>query len=216
VPFGNFSINIGGTTRQENTLGVLPEVLTALVKQHADYSDLQRKEIERLAEELELKNGQVRAALKIVYGAGVPAEQQGAKLIEIAERFKALLAPAVATPGDTPKITGLKNDVRASIEAGELASADELLADIETEQRHSLQRQTAAYAETLARRAEVALARLRYREAAEHFANAAAVLPQSDEHRDTRFDYLSQEADALYKQGYEYGDNAALLLSIER
>ena len=29
-------------TRQENTLGVLPEVLTALVKQHADYSDLQR------------------------------------------------------------------------------------------------------------------------------------------------------------------------------
>jgi hypothetical protein len=28
--------------RQENTLGVLPEVLTALVKQHADYSDLQR------------------------------------------------------------------------------------------------------------------------------------------------------------------------------
>jgi hypothetical protein len=173
MPFGNISINIGGTTRQENTLGVPPEVVTELVKQQADHTALQRKEIARLAEALELKDGQihavvavlgddlvsgglgecrdcvalalqrvlVRAALKIVYEADVPSEQQGAKLIEIAERFKALLATSLSTPGDTPKIAGLKNDTRTAIEAGDLASADELLAQVEAEQRQSLQRQ---------------------------------------------------------------------------
>jgi tetratricopeptide (TPR) repeat protein len=144
------------------------------------------------------------------------AEQQGPKLIEIAQRFNALVATSLTNPGDTPKIVGLENDARTAIEAGDLASADELLAQIEAEQRQSLQRQTAAYAATLAQRGEVALARLRYREAAGHFANAAAVLPQTDEYRDARFNYLSHDANALYQQGDENGDNASLLLGIER
>jgi hypothetical protein len=92
------------------------------------------------------------------------AEQQGPKLIEIAQRFNALVATSLTNPGDTRKIVGLENDARTAIEAGDLASADELLAQIEAEQRQSLQRQTAAYAATLAQRGEVALARLRYRE----------------------------------------------------
>jgi hypothetical protein len=53
-------------------------------------------------------------------------------------------------------------------------------------------------------------------EAAGHFANAAAVLPQTDEYLDTRFGYSRQEADALYQQRDELGDNAALLLAIQR
>ena len=43
MPLGNISINIGGTTRQENTLGVPPEVVTELVRQQADHTALQRK-----------------------------------------------------------------------------------------------------------------------------------------------------------------------------
>jgi tetratricopeptide (TPR) repeat protein len=216
MPLRNSAIGIGGTFVQTNINGVPPEVVTQLVKQRADYSELQRKEIERLAAALELKERQARAALKIVYEADVPSEQQGAKLIESAERFKALLATSLATPGDSPKITDLKVGVRAAIEAGDLASADELLAQVEGEQIWSLQRQTAAYAATIAQRGEVALARLRYREAAGHFANAAAVLPQADEYLDTRFSYLSREAAAVYQQGDEYGDNASLLLAIAR
>jgi tetratricopeptide (TPR) repeat protein len=212
----NTAIGIRSTFVQTNINGVAPEVVTELVKQHGKHSALLEEKIGLLAEALALKDGQVRAALKIVYDADVPSEQQGPKLIEIAERFKALLATSLATSGDTPKIVGLKNDVRASIEAGDLASADELLVQIEAEQRRSLQRQTAAYAETLAKRGEVALVRLRYREAAGHFANAAAVLPQTDVYLDARFNYLRQEANALYQQGDEYGDNASLLLAIER
>ena len=58
----NFSLNFGGVTRQENTLGVSPAVLAEIVKQHGEHSELQQKEIARLADALELKNGQMRAA----------------------------------------------------------------------------------------------------------------------------------------------------------
>ena len=70
-----------------------------------------------------------------MYEADVPSEQQGAKLIEIAERLRRFSRSRSPRPGDTPKIEGLKNDVQAVIEAGDLASADELLAQIEAEQR---------------------------------------------------------------------------------
>jgi hypothetical protein len=67
------------------------------------------------------------------YSPDVPSEQQGALLVEIAERLKALLATSLSTPGDTPKIVGLKNNAQVAIEAGDLAAADDLLAQIEAE-----------------------------------------------------------------------------------
>jgi hypothetical protein len=138
MPLRNTALGIGGQIVQTNIVGVPPEDVTELIKQQGKLSALLEEKIERLGEALELKDGQMRAALKIVYEADVPSEQQGAKLIEIAERFKALLAPSLATPGDTPKIVGLKNDTRTAIEAGDLASADEFLARVEGEQRQSL------------------------------------------------------------------------------
>src|SRR5262249_5088148 len=71
-------------------------------------------------------------------------------------------------------------------------------------------------AETSARRGEIALTRLRYAEAATHFANAAAVFPTNSAHEDKRINYLEREASALYQQGNELGDNGALLSAIER
>jgi hypothetical protein len=47
-----------------------------------------------------------------------------AKLVEVAESFKALKATASAQPGDDPKIAALKADAQKAIEAGELAKAD--------------------------------------------------------------------------------------------
>jgi tetratricopeptide (TPR) repeat protein len=205
----NFSLNFGGVTRQENTLGVSPAVLAEIVKQHGEHSELQQKEIARLADALELKNGQMRAALEILNQADIPPEKYGAKLIEIAEHLTTLRTSTVANSNDTVEIEGLKTRAREAIEAGDLASADELFSQIGA-------RQTAAYAETLAQRGEIALARLRYREAAGHFANAAADVTQTEDYLDAQLNYLSKEAAALYKQGDEFGDNASLLLSIER
>ena len=49
-----------------------------------------------------------------------------------------------------------------------------------------------------------------------HFANAAAVLPQGSANDDKRISYLRKEANALFRHGNEFGDNGALVLTIER
>src|SRR5205085_2889843 len=65
-----------------------------------------------------------------------------------------------------------------------------------------------------AQRGQLAMLRLRYREAAQDFADAAKHVPE--ERGDIRLGYLDQEADALYREGDERGDNAALTEAIER
>src|SRR5262249_40217082 len=114
------------------------------------------------------------------------------------------------------KIAALKASAQNAIEAGELIRADALLAEIEMEQRRSLDRFAVNAAETSARRGEIALTRLRYAEAATHFANAAGAFPANSAHEDKRITYQLKEARALFKQGDELGDNDALRSSIER
>src|SRR5207247_10115703 len=104
---------------------------------------------------------------------------------------------------DDPKIAALRIDARKAIEAGELAKADALLADVETEQRRALDRLAVNAAETSAQRGEIALTRLRYAEAAQHFTNAAAVFPPNRAHEGKRISNLQKQASALFHQGYE-------------
>ena len=176
----------------------------------------QRENIVLLKEKLDLNERQVRAALGIVGENDIRSERLAAKLVEIAESFKALRETASAQPGDDPKIAALKADAQKAIEAGELTKADALLADVETEQRRTLDRLAVNAAETSARRGDIALTRLRYREAATHFANAAAVFPPKSAYEDKRLSYLRKEAAALFQQGDEFGDNGALLSAIEQ
>jgi tetratricopeptide (TPR) repeat protein len=176
----------------------------------------QRERIALLKEKLDLNLGQVRTALTILGEHDIPPERLAAKLLEIAERFKDLQAAASAEPGDSPNVISLKAEAQKAIEAGELAKADALLADVETEQRHALDRLATNAADTVARRGEIALTRLRYAEAAAHFANAAALFAPGSAHEDKRISYLQKEASALYQQGYDLGDNGALFSAIER
>src|SRR5262245_8842429 len=121
----------------------------------------QRENIVLLKEKLDLNERQVRAALGILGENDIPPERLAAKLVEIAERFKELQATASARLDDDPKIAALKTDAQKAIEAGELAKADALLADVEAEQRRALDRFAVNAAETSARRGEIALTRLR-------------------------------------------------------
>lgn len=58
------------------------------------------------------------------------------------------------------------------------------------------------------------MARLRYVEAAQHYAAAAGDLPAA--RQNDRHGYLEQEVLALYQQGTERGDNGAALLAVDR
>src|SRR5204863_414730 len=66
---------------------------------------------------------------------------------------------------------------------------------------------------TCAQRGEFAMTRLRYREAATHFAAAAGRARPM--HEPEHIDYLFRQAGALYSQGYEFGDNSALLEAVQ-
>jgi tetratricopeptide (TPR) repeat protein len=214
-------IAIGGSVSSSTiNIGIPQEKVNELVRDARrsleELTAQQRENIALLKEKLDLNERQVRAALGILGENDIPPERLAAKLVEIAERFKALQETASAQPGDDPKISALKTNAQKAIEAGELAKADALLADVETEQRRALDRLAVNAAETSARRGEIALIRLRYAEAATHFANAAAVFPPNSTYEDKRIGYLTREARALYLQGAECGDNNALRASIGR
>src|SRR6516165_5458809 len=215
------SIAIGGSvTGSTVIIGIPQEKVDELVRDAKrpleDLTAQQRENIALLKEKLDLNERQVRAALGIVGENDIPPERLAVKLVEIAEQFKVLQATASAQPGDDPKIAALKTDAQKAIDAGELAKADAVLADVETEQRRALDRFAVDAAETSARRGAIALTRLRYAEAATHFANAAAVFPPNRAHEDKRIGYLAREATALYLQGFELGDNGALLSAIHQ
>jgi tetratricopeptide (TPR) repeat protein len=214
-------IAIGGSvTNSTVIIGIPQEKVDELVRDAKrpleELTTQQRENIALLKEKLDLNVSQVRAALGIVGENDVPPERLTGKLVEIAERFKELQATASAQPGDDPKIAALKTDAQKAIEAGELAKADALLAEVETQQRRALDRLALNAAETAGQRGDIALTRLRYAEAAKHFANAASVVTPGSAHEERRISYLEREADALYLQGEELGDNSALLSAIEQ
>lgn len=63
-------------------------------------------------------------------------------------------------------------------------------------------------AETRAERGAAARLRLDYRAAADHYAEAATIVPATD--REARWWFRMEQGSALYDQGAEFGDNPAL------
>src|SRR5215813_11617549 len=115
------SIAIGGSvTGSTVIIGIPQEKVDELVrdaKRPLEELTTQRREnIVLLKEKLDLNERQVRAALGIVGEKDVPPERLAAKLVEIAENFKALREAASAQPGDTPNIAALTADAQKAIE----------------------------------------------------------------------------------------------------
>jgi tetratricopeptide (TPR) repeat protein len=204
------SVAIGGNVSGSTiTIGIPPEQLEALIR---DRTNLLEKYSASLTRELDLNQRQVRAALDILGQTNVQPEQLAAKLVEIAQRFKSLQVALTASAGEDRKVVNLKAEAQVAIEAGDLATADHRLSMVEALQASSLYLQSLSAAEVSERRGKVAMTRLKYMDAAQHFGRAASFVQGHDK----RIDYMEQEARALYEQGFEYGDNAALRTAIER
>ena len=213
---------IGGSVSGAVTVicGILPEKYEALVKERTkpleDLTAAQRETISTIKKELDVNEAQIRAALDTLGEKDTPPERLAAKLVEIAQQFKELRSAASPQPGDDPEIVALKSQVQQAIEAGERGRADDLLARIQTKQDAAQDRLAVERAATRAQRGQVALASLNYAEAAKRFADAARTLPAGDDYTAQRVAYLNSEASALYHQGDELGDNAALTSAIDR
>ena len=192
--------------------GIRPELLPAILKAVIDPLERLTKDqndtIAKLEGQLCATTEQVLGFFRIIGEANVSGEEIGGQLIVIAERYKALLAQATAVPGDDHNTARLKAELRAALEKSDLERADALLAEIQTAQDNDIERRVLQAAATSAQRGDLAMTRLRYREAAAHFAGAAARVCQV--HQVEQVGYLFKQAAALYFQGHEFGDNAAL------
>jgi tetratricopeptide (TPR) repeat protein len=213
---------IGGSVSGAVTVvcGIPPDRFEALVKERTkpleDLTEAQRETIATIKKALDVNEAQIRAALDTLGEKDIPPERLAAKLVEIAQQFKELRSAASPQPGDDAEIAALKSEVQQAIEAGERGRADDLLARIQTKQDAAQDRLAVEGAATRAQRGQVALAGLNFTEAAKRFADAARTLPAGEDYAAQRVAYLSSEASALYRQGDEFGDNAALASAIDR
>jgi hypothetical protein len=131
----------------QNICGIPPEVFEAITNEFRkaqqdlrdvnqvlrDFNETQKARIDELKKALELGDGQFRAAFEAFGEQGVPPDQQLARLIEIAQRYRELSSQSQVQPGDTPAIVSLKGESDDAIKAGRLAEAEIILAQIDAE-----------------------------------------------------------------------------------
>ena len=192
----------------------LPGIIEAATRDWKRLTDDQRGTITTLEDKLQVSEGALRAFFRTLGEAGVPLEQLEPRLVEIADQYGRLLSQVTVAPGDEPEVAQLKGEAKAALEAGEVEQADTCLERVLAAQDAALERRRLEAAATAAQRGAIALTRLRYRDAAEHFAAAAKRVPSGNEEQ--ALSYLDQEADALYRQGGEFGDNEALEMASSR
>jgi len=206
------SADRGSTAAGGDIIGILPEQLPAILKAATDPLERlnaeQRDTIAQLERQLGSTQEQILGFFRFIGEAGITVEAMPGKLVEIAEHYQGLVAQAAAAPSDDPETARLKVELHAALERVDLDRADAILAEILGAQDRDLERRALEAAATCAQRGQVAMTRLRYREAAAHFAAAVNRVPVARETE--RIDYLNRQALALYLQGEEFGDNPAL------
>ncbi len=189
------------------TRGYTPEQLRALIADRTKLAELEAR--------LEVTGQTLRRFFEILEQEEVPPGQWPVRLGEIAERHKQALKRLAALETGDLEAQALLGQARTAIEAGDHGRAESLLdqaekrelAGIEAEEA-SLDRRRLSAAAIRAEQGELSLIQLRYREAAERFAAAAELVPDSKPEQ--RLAYRKRHANALYRQGDEKGDNAAL------
>jgi tetratricopeptide (TPR) repeat protein len=213
------SVHVGGTGNTVTTAGrdqyigippdQLPAILAAARGDWNALTDEQRAIVSSLEGRLGgVPQKAILAFLKAIGETQVPMEQVETRLLEIAENYLRALSQAAPGPGDTPAIIGLKANVRAALEAGELELADKLLERLLALEDAAIEERLIQAAKTAAQRGTVAMARLRYREAADHYQSAAKRIGSAN--GDDAINYLMLAVNALHLQGADFGDKAAL------
>lgn len=194
------------------------------VLQGPDSPGLQER-IEALSSQLGKERFAIRLALRQLGAAseGIPDEQLGRLLLESTEAFERVgraVLPDLEDPQIAQTIQRGQEALRAEDpdplvadaafeQAAELALAQARQAEVLEAQATAARNRSQIFAaEAMAQRAQLALARFVYRQAASWFTEAAQLLPVS--HGEKALAYRDEAALALYRQGEEFGDNDGL------
>lgn len=188
----------------------------------------QQDQIEKIGKTLGMTEDAVKSLLKIVgEDPNVPEDKLAEALSKAAEDYKRLQSQVAALNPDNPAAHELVEQAKPEIDDGHFARAHELLRQATQAQVAAAQEarklqeraQTAADAQLLgaasstAAEGDLAMTERRYKEAAMLFAEAADYVPSG--HASERGRYLLRQADALYSEGDERGDNGTLGKAIE-
>jgi tetratricopeptide (TPR) repeat protein len=220
---------INNTVNQQD-----PAVLAAIAKTFVDQiaaTTEAKSQAEARAAELATKFGFTSAAVgeffKILGEQNVPEEKVPARLIEIATHFAQTRDELATLEPDDPRTAELARSAKEALDSGRLIEADTRLDEAKEAELSAFRQarelkqkaQTAEHrhalnaAKLIAGRGNIALTQLRYADAAENFRQAATLVPPGHSHE--RGSYLYHQADALYREGDERGDNVALRQSIQ-
>src|SRR5262245_65412239 len=115
------SIAIGGSvTGSTVIIGIPQEKVDELVRDAKrpleELTTQQRDNIVLLKEKLDLNERQLRAALSILGESDISLERSAAKLVELAERCKAVRETASALPGADPNTVRVNGEAQTAIE----------------------------------------------------------------------------------------------------
>jgi tetratricopeptide (TPR) repeat protein len=232
APSGSCNVTGGGIGSGGNTVtcnfGMPPEQLKATIEAAVDGRLIDR--IVDISKTLGVTEDAAKSLLKIIgEDSDIPDDQLGEALAKAGKDFQRLrlqLQIAEATP-DNPTARSLVGRAKEEVEAAHFERAEELLRQATKVQIAAAQEanqlmelaeaavdaQMLGAASSTAAEGDVAMTERRYQEAAELFAQAAGYVPSR--HASEHGGYLLREADALYQQGDERGDNDALRSSID-
>ncbi len=176
-----------------------------------------RDELERLAaqvaREKDVEIKPLRAVLVKLGEKGVPDENIPKRLEAAADELIKLRAENEQLRRGPPALAAIAEEVQALVDKGEFDDARRALArgrEASRALRIDASRYEAAF---LAQEARVDDLQLAYRAAAAKHAEAAALVAPFDTEQQWRF--LLAHAGELFKQGYEFGDNAALAEAVD-
>jgi tetratricopeptide (TPR) repeat protein len=201
----------GSISNSKIVIGLTADQVEAIVKkvvagQQKNLPDTQKEQIANLQKELDLSFDAVAAMFRTLGVKNVPLEKLKPTLVDIALDYRNTKALNQPSPGDSPDILALKRKTASALDEGRLDDARALLDNILAAQRSAAAPQLDQLAKTNAQLGSLAMTQLRYVDAASLFSTAATLAPTSD----GRLEYLDRQEYALYRQGDEKGDDAAL------
>ena len=164
------------------------------------------EDFQKVSAELGVTQTALASFFKILEKQKVAPEDLDSTLRDFAKRFKQLEEDLKRYTSDDPEVAALREQARAALEAGEFDRAEQLLNDASAKDLAAAERQ-----ESVARQRRLSAARskanngglkwtqLAYREAAEYYRQAAALVPTEAEEQ--RAEYLNLQGRALYDAG---------------
>jgi tetratricopeptide (TPR) repeat protein len=171
-----------------------------------------QQELARIAEEKGVPVAPLRAVLEKLGATQTAIEEIPKRLAAAADELLALRQDLQRLRNDRPELAAIRAQALALIDAGDLDAARAAL-NRGREAARALREETSRNeAEFLAGEARIDHLQLAYRNAAQKYAEAVALIAPFE--RDAEWQYVLRQAGELQGHGNEFGDNQALLEAI--